>query len=349
MGLLGSILIRVVRRDFREHDALEADDVAEEYGWKLLHGDVFRFPSRLSLLCPLLGTGVQLLTLSTILLLFGALEFFHPLSRGTIYTTAIVFYAFTAGIAGFTSGYLYKQMGGSRWVRNAFATVLIYGGPFAIISSTLNTIAVIYNSTRALPLWTIISVIFIWALVTIPLTIMGAILGKNQSRPYDTPGRTTKIPREIPQCPWYRRPAFLAFSCGLMPFCSIYVEMSFLFGAVWGHKIFQVYEMLGIVFFILIVVSSITTVSAIYFQLAVENYRWIWTSLGYGGSVGAYMFAYSIYYYYFRSPLEGFMQTSFFFGYMLLVCYSFFLMCGTVGFFASRRFVMFLYSSLKGD
>lgn len=349
MGLLGSILMRVIRKDFREYEALDADDEADDYGWKLLYGDVFRFPRGLSLLCPFLGTGVQMLILSGILLIFGALEFFHPLSRGTIYTTAVVCYAATAGVAGFSSGYLYKQMGGGAWIRNALMTVFVFCGPAVMIWFYLNSIAVIYNSTRALPLWTIASILALWAIVTIPLTIMGAIVGKNQSRPYDAPGRTSKIPREVPPSAWYRKPWFLAALCGLMPFSSIYVEIYFIFGAVWGHKIFQVYEMLGIVFAILMLVTTITTVSAVYFQLAAENYKWAWASLGYGGSVGAYIFAYSVFYYYVSSPLEGFMQGSFFFGYMALVSYSFFLMCGTVGFFAARRFVRFLYSSVKND
>lgn len=349
MGLLGSILMRVIRKDFREYEALEADDESDDFGWKLLYGDVFRFPQGLCLLCPFLGTGVQLLILSAILLMFGALEFFHPLSRGTIYTTAVLCYAATAWIAGFTSGYMYKQMGGGAWVRNAFVTVFVFCGPAALIHMYLNSVAFLYSSTRALPLWSVASISLLWAVVTIPLTVFGAILGKNQSRPYDAPGRTTKIPREIPSSPWYRRPWFLAIACGLMPFSSIYVEIYFIFGAAWGHKIFQVYEMLAIVFVILMLVTTITTVSAVYFQLVAENYKWAWASLGYGGSVGAYVFAYSAFYYYLRSPLEGFMQGSFFFGCMLLVSYAFFLMCGTVGFFSARRFVRFLYSSVKSD
>lgn len=341
--------MRIIRKDFREYEALDADDESDDFGWKLLYGDVFRFPRGLSLLCPFLGTGVQLLILSAILLLLGALELFHPLSRGTIHTTAVVCYAATAGIAGFSSGYLYKQMGGSAWIRNALITVFVFCGPAALIWVYLNSIAVMYNSTRALPLWTVASIVGLWAAVTIPLTVLGAIVGKNQSRPYDAPGRTTKIPREIPRSPWYRKPWFLALVCGIMPFSSIYVEMYFIFAAVWGHKIFQVYEMLAIVFGILMLVTTITTVSAVYFQLVAENYKWAWASLGYGGSVGGYIFAYSVFYYNMRSPLEGFMQANFFFGYMALVSYGFFLMCGTVGFFSARRFVRFLYSSVKND
>lgn len=349
MGLLGSILMRVIRKDFREYEALDGEDESDDFGWKLLYGDVFRFPRGLTILCPFLGTGVQLLALSCVLLLMGALEFFHPLSRGAIYTTAVCSYAATAGIAGFSSGYLYKQMGGSAWVRNALMTVAVFCGPASIIWMFLNGVAMVYKSTRALPLWTICVIVVLWAVVTLPLTIFGAIVGKNRSRPFDAPVRTTKIPREIPVRAWYRRPRFVMFVCGLMPFSCIYVEMYFMFGAVWGHKIFQVYEMLGIVFVIVLLVTTITTVSAVYFQLVAENYKWAWASLGYGGSVGAYIFAYSGFYYYVGSPLEGFMQGSFFFGCMALVSYAFFLMCGTVGFFAARRFVRFLYSSVKSD
>jgi hypothetical protein len=37
-----------------------ADDLAEEHGWKLVHGDVFRPPAHLSLLSACVGTGMQL-------------------------------------------------------------------------------------------------------------------------------------------------------------------------------------------------------------------------------------------------------------------------------------------------
>lgn len=349
MGLLGSILMRVIRKDFRDFEALDETDESDEYGWKMLYGDVFRFPRALTLLCPFLGTGVQLLLLSVILLAFGMLEFFHPLSRGTIYTTGVCCYALTAGVAGFVSGYVYKQMGGSAWVRNALMTVGIFNGPVGCVWLYLNAIALLYKSTRALPLWTIASIALLWATVTIPLTLFGAIVGKNQSRPFEAPSRTAKIPREIPKCSWYRKPTFVAVVSGLMPFSSIYVEMYFIFGAVWGHKIFQVYEMLAIVFCILLIVTTITTATAVYFQLLMENYKWAWASVLYGGSVGVYMLCYSTFYYIWPSPLKGFMQGNFFFGTMLVVSYAFFLMCGTVGFFAARKFVLFLYSSLKSD
>ena len=41
--------------------------------------------------------------------------------------------------------------------------------------------------------------------------------------------------------------------------------------------------------------------------------------------------------------MSGFMQGSFFFGYMAIVCFGFFLMLGTVGWRASLMFVRHIY------
>lgn len=66
-----------------------------------------------------------------------------------------------------------------------------------------------------------------------------------------------------------------------------------------------------------------------------------------GGSTGLFIYAYCLYYYHARSDMSGFMQTSFFFGYMACICYGFFLMLGTVGFRASLLFVRHIYRSIK--
>lgn len=66
-----------------------------------------------------------------------------------------------------------------------------------------------------------------------------------------------------------------------------------------------------------------------------------------GGSTGFFVYGYCLYYYYARSDMSGFMQTSFFFGYMACICYAFFLMLGMVGFRASLFFVRHIYKSIK--
>jgi hypothetical protein len=66
-----------------------------------------------------------------------------------------------------------------------------------------------------------------------------------------------------------------------------------------------------------------------------------------GGSTGFFVYGYCLYYYYARSDMSGFMQTSFFFGYMACICYAFFLMLGMIGFRAALFFVRHIYKSIK--
>ena len=64
------IIVRTLRRDIAKYNQLdpEGDDVLEETGWKLVHGDVFRPPNHQKLLASLLGAGIQLLCATMIVI-----------------------------------------------------------------------------------------------------------------------------------------------------------------------------------------------------------------------------------------------------------------------------------------
>merc|ERR1712196_48055 len=176
---------------------------------------------------------------------------------------------------------------------------------------------------------------FIWMLVTLPLTVIGGIVGRNaaKGKDFDAPCRTTKIPREIPPIPWYRQGACQVFMAGFLPFSAIYIELHYIFASVWGHKLYTLYGVLMIAFL----------------MLAIVDHRWWWRSLFSGGSTGFFIFAYCFFYYFERSSMNGFMQTAFFFGYMLMASYAAFIMLGTVGFLSSLVFVRRIYSAIKCD
>lgn len=67
------------------------EDAQEEYGWKLVHGDVFRPPSfspmLLSVLC---GTGMQVLAMTLSTITFAFLGFLSPANRSVTEVTAIL-------------------------------------------------------------------------------------------------------------------------------------------------------------------------------------------------------------------------------------------------------------------
>lgn len=74
---------------------------------------------------------------------------------------------------------LYRQLGGGNWVRCVVYTLSLFCGPLLLTFMFLNTVAIFYKSTAALPFGTICIIIVLWALVTLPLTLLGAIAGKN--------------------------------------------------------------------------------------------------------------------------------------------------------------------------
>ena len=47
--------------------------------------------------------------------------------------------------------------------------------------------------------------------------------------------------------------------------------------------------------------------------------------------------------------MTGALQTLQFFGYTFMICYVFFLMLGTVGFFSSLHFIRYIYVNIKMD
>mmetsp|Transcript_9284 Transcript_9284/g.18294 ORF Transcript_9284/g.18294 Transcript_9284/m.18294 type:complete len:608 (+) Transcript_9284:409-2232(+) len=346
---LAMIMVRVLHNDMRYLLADEEEEFGaeDESGWKLLHADVFRFPMNKTLFAAILGSGTHLLC-TTVLLLVLALFAFSPGKKGNLPMVIAVLYPLTAGTSGYVSAYVYKQMGGFNWVWNTVLTSVLFPGPLFLMFCVCNTVAISYDSTAALPFWTIVSVFAIHLLTTFPLTVLGAIVGKRNATPFEAPCRTSKVPRQVPASPWYKA-ATQVLVAGFLPFSAIYIEVHYIFTSIWGHKVYSLYGILFLAFVLLLTVTAAITVTLVYFQLAAEDHRWWWRSLLFGGSTGIFIYLYSFYYYSARSRMTGTLQTTFFFGYMLILSYGVSLMLGTVGFFASLSFTKYIYKQLKLD
>lgn len=254
-----------------EEDSIEFAD--DDNGWKIIHADVFRFPRYKSLFCAILGVGTQLLVICTGIICMALLGLFKPHRHGSINTAAILLYALTSCIAGYTSSSYYRKLQGSNWVANIVLTSGLFTTPFFIIWSVINSVHWANGSTQALPASTVILVGCIWILVGFPLTVIGGILGKNTSVDFDAPCRTKNIAREIPPQPWYRQtPAHMVFG-GFLPFSAISVELYYIFSTVWGREQYTLYGVLLLVFTIELSVSACISVALTYFQLSSEDYR----------------------------------------------------------------------------
>merc|ERR1719203_1956805 len=83
-GMVAMILLRTLHRDITKYNELaSAEEAAEETGWKLVHGDVFRKPRHSKLLAVSIGSGVQILAMSVVTLVFSLFGLLSPAHRGT--------------------------------------------------------------------------------------------------------------------------------------------------------------------------------------------------------------------------------------------------------------------------
>ncbi|CUG93857.1 endomembrane protein 70, putative [Bodo saltans] len=343
------IVLRILNKDYQRYSILEEEADVEETGWKRLHADVFRFPPMKALFASIVGCGTQVMLIFVCMLTLAVVGVFYPHGRGTMYATVIVVYALTAVIAGYVSGSLYKKMEGKDWVHNVLLTVTLVTGPAFMIWAYLNTVAIAYGSTAALPFGTIVGLFALYFLVTFPLTLAGALAGKHYTSDFDAPTRTKFAAREIPTAPWYRGSLAHVLVAGFLPFTAIYIELYYVFISIWGHRNFAPFGILYLVFIILIVVTACITIALTYVQLSHENHRWWWLSVISGGATSFFVYLYSMYFLVNESHMTGLLQLSFYFGYMGLLCYGLFLMLGAVGFFASMIFVRQIYRSIKCD
>ncbi|KAH9544257.1 hypothetical protein CY35_13G109100 [Sphagnum magellanicum] len=353
-GLVSMILMRTLRNDYakyaREEDDLETleRDVSEESGWKLVHGDVFRVPRNLVLLSALVGSGAQLAMLVLLVILLAIVGMLY-IGRGAIVTTFIVCYALTSFISGYVGGGFYSRNDGKHWIKSMLLTASLF--PFTCfgIGFALNTVAIFYHSLAAIPFGTMVVVLVIWTFISFPLALLGTVVGRNWSGVPDNPCRVKTIPRPIPEKKWYLTTWAVALLGGLLPFGSIFIEMYFVFTSFWNYKVYYVYGFMLLVFLILIIVTICVTIVGTYFLLNAENYHWQWTSFISGASTAAYVFLYSIYYYFLKTKMTGFFQTCFYFGYTLMLCLGLGILCGAVGYLGSSVFVRRIYRNIKCD
>ncbi|EDQ85689.1 uncharacterized protein MONBRDRAFT_11552 [Monosiga brevicollis MX1] len=275
---------RALNQDFARYSKNNIDvdlneDVNDDQGWKMIHADVFRFPAYKSLLCAVVGNGMQFLTVAFAVILLSLMNWFNRHRHHSMTTAVIVLYILAAAVAGYSANRLYTQMGGEAWAWNIVLTATLFVAPFFVGWSLINSVAWALGSTQALPATTIILLLLIWLLIGFPLTVVGGILGKNFPGSFDSPCRTKNIPREIPPAPVYRSLGAQMLIGGFLPFSAISLELYYIYATVWGREHYTLYGVLFLIFTILLTVTACITVALTYFQLSGEDYRWWWRSV----------------------------------------------------------------------
>lgn len=353
VGLVSMILMRTLRKDYarysKEDDLDDMEkDLGDEYGWKQVHGDVFRPTSRAMLFSALIGSGYHVAVVSLCVIIFAILGDLYT-ERGSLLSTAIFVYAATSPVNGYFGGSLYAKMGGKVWIRQMLMSAFLIPSCVCGTAFFINFIAIYYHASRAIPFGTMVAVTCICIFVILPLTLVGTVLGRNLAGQPNYPCRINAVPRPIPEKKWFMEPTVITVLGGILPFGSIFIEMYFIFTSFWAYKIYYVYGFMLLVFLILMVVTVCVTIVCTYFLLNAEDYRWQWTSFLAAASTAGYVYLYSFYYFFFKTKMYGLFQTSFYFGYMALFSMALGIMCGTFGYLGTSVFVRKIYSTVKID
>jgi transmembrane 9 superfamily protein 2/4 len=347
-GMVAMIMMRTLHADFRRYNQIDPNEEAEETGWKLVHGDVFRPPSRPMLLSVLVGSGVQVFGMTVVTLVFAVLGFLSPANRGGLMTSVIVLFIVMGVFAGYFSTRNYRMFKGTAWKKNTVLTAVLFPGTVFGIFMFINFFIASQHSSGAVNVATFFSLVALWFGISLPLVFFGSYFAYKKPVP-EHPVRTNQIPRQIPEQVWYMSPIFSILMGGILPFGAVFIELFFILSAIWGHQFYYIFGFLFMVFVILILTCAEITIVMCYFQLCSEDYHWWWRSYLTAGASAFYMFLYSVFYFFTRLEIQTFVSKLLYFGYTLIMSLAFFVLTGSIGYYACLFFVRKIYSQVKVD
>lgn len=357
VATVSTILTRALRKDFARYNRLDAfnlddfspndardDSVQEDSGWKLVHGDVFRPPMSPLLLSVFLGNGAQLFFMTGLTIAFALFGFSSPSNRGSIGTAILILYTFLGFVGGYVSARTYKTFGGESWKRNIIMTPVLVPGVVFATFFVMNFFLWIKQSSGAVPFTTMLVIVGLWFLITLPLSISGSWLGLRQAVSYRSesleaytdipsqalkpPVRTNQIPRQIPPTHTYLKPTVSLLWVGALPFGAIFIELFFIMNNIWIGRIYYMFGFLFLCYGIMVITCAAVTIMFVYYLLCAENYRWQWRAFNSAGAGAGYVFLFSIIYAVAKFKFGGVTSVILYLGYSALLSFLFYIMTG---------------------
>lgn len=340
VGMVSTVLVRALRKDIARYNRLEninlddlsgtsavEDDIQEDSGWKLVHGDVFRPPRHTLLLSVLLGNGAQLFVMTGATVAFAMLGLLSPSNRGWLTSIGLLLYTVFGCIGGYVSARAYKSLGGEKWKLNIVATPIFVPGVVFGTFFLLNLFVWAKGSSGAVPFTTMLAIIAIWFLISVPLSVAGSWYGF-RSAAIEPPTRVNQIPRQIPPVARSLRKLPSLLLTGILPFCAIFVELYFIMTSLWTSKIYYMFGFLFVCYFLTVLTCACTTVLLVYFLLCAEDYRWQWRAFFGAGMTGGYVFLNALGFWATRVTFGGVTGAVLYVGYSALIS---FLVCVLTG------------------
>ena len=317
--------------------------------WKQVSGDIFR-PPRVNkmLLSSIVGTGFQLFSMLFIVLTFGTFGYLNPEKRGKIFSLCIFCYILTGGGGGYISADIYKIMGGKNWLKMSLLTSILFPGILFFFYLIVNILLFFEKPNIGINLYDLSSLFFLWVFCTLPLILIGTFLGI-KSKPFKLPCKVNKIPRQIPEKPWYLHYRYLACFTGLICFLTILFELNYIMQALWKHELYFVVPFLWMSYSFFVTVSGEISIIVVFWNLCYGDYNWWWKSFLVGSSPVIYFTVYSLYYFFFKMSITRFSAIVIYFGIMGIISTMALFICGSISVLVCLGFIIRIYSDIKID
>ena len=250
-----------------------------------------------------------------------------PSNRGFLATTILLLYTLFGFIGGYVSARTYKTFGGEAWKRNIILTPLLIPGIAFAVFFLLNLFLWIKQSSGAVPFTTMLVIVLIWFVISVPLSVAGSWVGFRQ-QVVEGPTKTNQIPRQVPAASGSLRPIPSLLLTGILPFGAIFVELYFIMTSLWTSKIYYMFGFLFVCYGLMIITSAATTVLLVYFLLCAEDYRWHWRAFAGAGMAGGYVFLNALIFWMTRVSFGGLIGAVLYIGYSALVGFLVFILTG---------------------
>ncbi|KAI0281057.1 Endomembrane protein 70-domain-containing protein [Russula aff. rugulosa BPL654] len=302
-AMVSMIVYRSVSRD---------EDVQEDWGWKLVHGEVFRTPNNPLVLAALV--------------VFALLGFLSPSNRGSLATVMMICWTFFGSVGGYISSRVYVSLGGTERGKNAFLTATVLPTFIFAVVFLLNLFLIAAGSSGAVPFGTLLLIVLLWFGISAPLSAIGAYFGTGRGA-ISHPVRVNAIPRQIPAPPnSIGRYSPIRRRIRRVVFCTI--ELIRLEGLLRLWFLALTAGVVGLT-------TATVTILFTYFLLCAEEYRWHWRAFVTGGGSAFWLLAYGLFYWMSRLSLDSFSSVVLYLGYLSLLVVLDFLVTGTIGFLAA--------------
>ncbi|KAH8828001.1 hypothetical protein DL96DRAFT_1601229 [Flagelloscypha sp. PMI_526] len=347
--MVSMILYRNVSRDISRYNAIDvSEDVQEDWGWKLVHGEVFRTPQNPLILSIMVGNGSQISAMVGVTLVFALFGFLSPSNRGSIATVMMVCWSFFGVIGGYVSSRVYASLGGTDNRKNAFLTATCFPTAIFAIIFLLNLFLLTAGSSGAVPFGTMLTIVLLWFGISSPLSAIGSYFGTKHGG-IRNPVRVNQIPRQIPPAPKYLTPWIATILSGILPFGAAFVELYFVLSSLFASRAYYAFGFLALTAGVVGLTTATVTILFTYFILCAEEYRWHWRAFLTGGGSAIWLIAYGLFYWATRLQLHSFSNVVLYLGYLLLLALFDFVVTGTIGFLASYWAIRKLYTSIRID